>query len=129
MKQVEAEIVLEVPNGEAFPEIIALREEIESELTASHEREGVTVSQAKESTPEGVQGLPVLVSWLIEFVSENPELLLQVILFALGEALNHYRSKNQQSEVTIKVMIDDKTIDLSQKDVSLKEKIEDVLSE
>jgi hypothetical protein len=134
MNQTEVRIRLESTEGETTSYISSLRQDIEAELSAAADEEGVSLQGPEETRPpEGTQGLPELIQWGLQIASDNPKDVLYPVLLALREILRHYRSREEkQDSVTIRVIIEDRqtggteTLDLSQKDLVLNREIEKV---
>jgi hypothetical protein len=133
MSQIEVEVRLESPEGSTVDEMTSLKQEIEAEVRATADVEGVSLKGTREAEPpRGAQGLPELVQWFLEVASNDPQAVLYGLSLTLREILAHYRSRNddpddQQGNVTVNVIINGRTISLSDEGSRLREQIEEAV--
>jgi len=108
----------------------SLQADIEAELGAANEEEGVALKGPEQTPPpQGAQGLAETLQWILELPADYHKELLTYILFGLKEIINHYRSKNDdnqsneddQNKTTIIVIFNDVTLDLARTDYAVLE--------
>ena len=134
MVQIDAEVRLESPEGSTVNQMTSLKKEIEAEVRATAEVEGVSLTGTEEAEPpKGAQGVSELVHWFLQVAHDDPRMVLCGLSLALREIFNHYKNtddpNDKQSGVTINIIIDGRTISLSDDTSNLREQIEAAVSE
>lgn len=67
MSQIEVEVRLESPEGSTVDEMTSLKQEVEAEVQATADVEGVSLEGTNEAQPpEGAQGLPEVTQWFLD---------------------------------------------------------------
>lgn len=133
VSQFEVEVRLESPGGSTVDKMDSLKQEVEAEVQATTDAEGVSSGGKNESPPpEGAQGLPELTQWFLGVAASDPQALLYGLSLALRQILDHYKSSNdnpddKQDNVTVKIVINAQTINLSGEGSKIREQIEDAV--